>query len=125
MIFLNHAIDKKRIEQILRTEPIMSLVLIICVTILDIDKAAITQHTHHYAIVDEIDSILIDEARTPLIISAPASESSDMYTRFLRLHKLLVEGDVIILLMKSKAIQLTEEGITKAETHLIFQIFIH
>lgn len=78
-------------------------------------KDAITQHTHHYAIVDEIDSILIDEARTPLIISAPAQESSDMYTRFAHIANELVEGDDYKVDEKQRAISLTEDGITKAE----------
>ena len=43
------------------------------------DLSAMVQRAHHYAIVDEVDSILIDEARTPLIISGPAEESTDLY----------------------------------------------
>ena len=82
------------------------------------DKGAITQHTHHYAIVDEIDSILIDEARTPLIISAPSQESSDMYMKFAGVADSLVEGDDYSVDEKQRAIALTEEGITKAETTL-------
>jgi preprotein translocase subunit SecA len=82
------------------------------------DKNQIVQHTHHYAIVDEIDSILIDEARTPLIISAPASESSDMYTRFAHIAESLVEGDDYTVDEKQRAIALTEAGITKAEGSL-------
>ncbi len=78
----------------------------------------IVQHTHHYAIVDEIDSILIDEARTPLIISAPAQESSDMYKRFADLAESLVEGDDYSVDEKQRAIALTEAGITKAEEML-------
>lgn len=81
-------------------------------------KEAITQHTHHYAIVDEIDSILIDEARTPLIISAPAAESSDMYMRFAQIAGELVEGDDYTVDEKQRAIALTENGITKAEIAL-------
>jgi preprotein translocase subunit SecA len=81
-------------------------------------KDAITQHTHHYAIVDEIDSILIDEARTPLIISAPSQESSDMYTRFATIASSLVEGDDYTVDEKQRAISLTEEGINKAEASL-------
>jgi preprotein translocase subunit SecA len=81
-------------------------------------KDAIVQHTHHYAIVDEIDSILIDEARTPLIISAPSSESSDMYTRFAHIAESLVEGDDYKVDEKQRAISLTESGITKAEQAL-------
>lgn len=81
-------------------------------------KEAITQHSHHYAIVDEIDSILIDEARTPLIISAPAKESSDMYTKFARVAESLVEGDDYSVDEKRRAIALTESGINKAESAL-------
>ena len=43
------------------------------------DLAHYVQRGHHFAIVDEVDSILIDEARTPLIISGPAEESTDLY----------------------------------------------
>jgi preprotein translocase subunit SecA len=82
------------------------------------DKGAITQHTHHYAIVDEIDSILIDEARTPLIISAPSQESSDMYMKFAQVADSLVEGDDYTVDEKQRAIALTEEGINKAESAL-------
>jgi len=81
-------------------------------------KEMITQHTHHYAIVDEIDSILIDEARTPLIISAPAQESSDMYMKFAQIAESLTEGDDYTVDEKQRAIALTEDGITKAETSL-------
>ncbi len=82
------------------------------------NKEAIAQHTHHYAIVDEIDSILIDEARTPLIISAPAQESSDMYMKFAQLAESLVEGEDYTVDEKQRAISLTEDGITKAENTL-------
>jgi preprotein translocase subunit SecA len=82
------------------------------------NKESITQHTHHYAIVDEIDSILIDEARTPLIISAPAQESSDMYVKFAQVADSLVEGDDYTVDEKQRAISLTEGGITKAENAL-------
>ena len=81
-------------------------------------KETITQHTHHYAIVDEIDSILIDEARTPLIISAPSTESSDMYIKFAGIANTLVEGDDYTVDEKQRAIALTEAGITKAEESL-------
>ncbi len=82
------------------------------------NKEAITQHTHHYAIVDEIDSILIDEARTPLIISAPAAESSDMYMKFTQIASSLIEGEDYTVDEKQRAISLSEAGITKAETSL-------
>lgn len=85
------------------------------------NKEAITQHTHHYAIVDEIDSILIDEARTPLIISAPAQESSDMYTKFAHIAGSLIEGEDYTVDEKQRAISLNESGITKAESSLNVQ----
>jgi preprotein translocase subunit SecA len=81
-------------------------------------KEVITQHTHHYAIVDEIDSILIDEARTPLIISSPSAQSSDMYTKFAHIAESLIEGDDYTVDEKQRAISLTEAGITKAESAL-------
>ena len=73
------------------------------------------QRGHYFAIVDEIDSILIDEARTPLIISAPAAESEDLYRTFATLAgKLEPEADYTVD-EKRKAIQLTDQGITHAE----------
>jgi len=69
----------------------------------------------HYAIVDEVDSILIDEARTPLIISGAAEESSEMYYRFASLvPQLEVETDYVID-EKLRAATITEAGITKME----------
>ncbi len=82
------------------------------------DKEMITQHTHHYAIVDEIDSILIDEARTPLIISSPSQESSELYKRFASIASTLIEADDYTVDEKQRAISLTESGITKAEQAL-------
>jgi preprotein translocase subunit SecA len=82
------------------------------------NKESINQHTHHYAIVDEIDSILIDEARTPLIISAPSQQSSDMYTKFKQVAESFIEGEDYTVDEKQRAISLTEAGITKAETAL-------
>ncbi len=75
----------------------------------------ISQRGHHYAIVDEIDSILIDEARTPLIISSQAGDSEDFYHQFSGIAKqLAIEKDYTVD-EKLKAITLTDEGITKAE----------
>ena len=67
-----------------------------------------------FAIVDEVDSILIDEARTPLIISGPSGESSDQYVTAARFAKSLKDDDVNID-EKLKTINLTESGIAKAE----------
>jgi preprotein translocase subunit SecA len=70
---------------------------------------------HHFAIVDEIDSILIDEARTPLIISAPAQDSESLYGTFAGIVQQLSEGEDYTIDEKLKAIQITDAGITKAE----------
>ncbi len=69
----------------------------------------------HFAIVDEVDSILIDEARTPLIISAPAAESTDKYHKYSELVKYLEEGTHYNIDEKQKTATLTEEGIGKME----------
>ncbi len=73
------------------------------------------QRELHYAIVDEIDSILIDEARTPLIISAPAEESGDRYVKYAQIVRHLEENEDYNVDEKMKAATLTEEGISKAE----------
>jgi preprotein translocase subunit SecA len=79
------------------------------------DLANQVQRGFNYAIVDEIDSILIDEARTPLIISAPDIESSKWYQEFARIiPKLKSETDYQID-EKMKAVTLAEEGINKIE----------
>lgn len=73
------------------------------------------QTLHNFAIVDEVDSILIDEARTPLIISGPAEESTDKYYRIDRIiPRLKKEADYTID-EKANAVTLTEEGIEHAE----------
>jgi preprotein translocase subunit SecA len=87
------------------------------------------QRGHRYAIVDEVDSILIDEARTPLIISGPSEESTDKYYKVNRIIPKLVRGEVIegkepgekyttgdfTVDEKHRAVGLTEEGVTKVE----------
>src|SRR5215467_7930921 len=87
------------------------------------------QRGHHFAIVDEVDSILIDEARTPLIISGPSEESTDKYYKINRIIPKLVRGEVIegrepgekyttgdyTIDEKHKSAALTEEGIAKVE----------
>ena len=73
------------------------------------------QRPLHYAIVDEIDSILIDEARTPLIISAPAEESTDKYFKFASIVEGLIENEDYNVDEKMRAATLTEEGIAKVE----------
>ncbi len=75
----------------------------------------LVQRDYHYAIVDEIDSILIDEARTPLIISGEAEESVDLYKKFATIAKKLKKDEDYTVDEKLKAISLTDGGITKAE----------
>lgn len=75
----------------------------------------VVQRNLHYAIVDEVDSILIDEARTPLIISAPAAESTDKYKRYFQLVQQLQENTHYEIDEKSKTATLTEAGISKME----------
>src|SRR5688572_14127095 len=97
------------------------------------DLAQYVQRGHHFAIVDEVDSILIDEARTPLIISGPAEESTDLYYEVDRIIPKLsagrtTRGDVkaedreelektgdYIIDEKHKTVTLTESGMAKAE----------
>ena len=78
----------------------------------------LVQRGHHYAIVDEVDSILIDEARTPLIISSSAGDSEDFYVKFYQIAKQLKRDTDYAVDEKLKAITLTDAGITKAE-HLL------
>jgi preprotein translocase subunit SecA len=80
-----------------------------------IGEAQPTQRPLHYAIVDEVDNILIDEARTPLIISGPAEEATDRYYQFAHIAKELLEEADYVVDEKLKAVSLTEDGITKAE----------
>jgi preprotein translocase subunit SecA len=97
------------------------------------DLAHYVQRGHHFAIVDEVDSILIDEARTPLIISGPAEESTDLYYEVDRIIPRLTPGAVtqgnvkaedreelektgdFIKDEKHKTVTLTESGMAKAE----------
>ncbi len=76
------------------------------------------QRDFNYAIVDEIDSILIDEARTPLIVSAPTGDSEDLYGRFAGIAKGLERETDFTVDEKQKAIQLTPAGIEKTEKAL-------
>lgn len=76
------------------------------------------QRDLYYSIVDEVDSILIDEARTPLIISAPAEESTDRYYKFAQLVERLKENEDYNVDEKMKAATLTEAGIAKMEDWL-------
>ena len=73
------------------------------------------QRELHYAIVDEVDNILIDEARTPLIISGPAEEPVQLYQNFARLVPKLDPAEDFTIDDRTKAISLTQEGIGKME----------
>ena len=101
------------------------------------ELAHYVQRGHHFAIVDEVDSILIDEARTPLIISGPAEESTDLYYEVDRIIPRLKTGAVTrgdtkaedrealeatgdyIVDEKHKTVTLTESGMAKAEQMLV------
>lgn len=80
-----------------------------------VDKKQKVQRGQNFAIVDEVDSILIDEARTPLIISGRGMKSSDSYYSADKFAKTLKEEDDFEIDKKIKAIHLTEQGIEKAE----------
>jgi len=75
----------------------------------------LVQREHNFAIVDEVDSILIDEARTPLIISSASSDSEDFYVKFDKIAKQLKRDADYEVDEKMRAISLTDAGITKAE----------
>lgn len=78
----------------------------------------VVQRGHHYAIVDEADSILIDEARTPLIISAPDSEPTNKYVEFAKLVKTLVKDSDYKVDEKMRSVVLTDLGIKRLEKKL-------
>ncbi len=73
------------------------------------------QRGHHYAIVDEVDSILIDEARTPLIISGPTEESTDLYFRIDNFVRRLQKDRHFKVDEKTRTVSLLEEGVAEAE----------
>lgn len=73
------------------------------------------QRPHHFAIVDECDSILIDEARTPLIISGPSEDSTDLYSQINKIIPQLKRDVHFTMEEKSRSVALTEEGNAQAE----------
>jgi len=79
------------------------------------DLANCVQRGHHFAIVDEVDSILIDEARTPLIISGPAEESTDKYYKIDKIIPKLIQDIDYTLDEKHRQATLTEDGVSKCE----------
>jgi preprotein translocase subunit SecA len=82
------------------------------------DIAEVSQGELYFAIVDEVDNILIDEARTPLIISGPAEEATDYYAQFARLVPRLQKGRDFEIEERTRSISLTEEGIDRVEKML-------
>ncbi len=85
---------------------------------IEFDVVNLRQRGHAFAIVDEIDSILIDEARTPLIISAPANDSEDLYTVFANIARNLKVEEHYLVDEKMKSATLTDAGIEAAERML-------
>lgn len=73
------------------------------------------QRSHFFAIVDEVDSILIDEARTPLIISGPSDEATDKYVRVNKIIPKLSEGEDFEVDEKARNVLLTEKGVSHVE----------
>ena len=80
-----------------------------------LEEANRVQRELHYAIVDEVDNILIDEARTPLIISGPAEEPVQLYQNFAKLVTRLDDETDFTIDERTKAISLTQDGISKME----------
>jgi preprotein translocase subunit SecA len=79
------------------------------------DKEQVVQKELHYAIIDEVDSILIDESRTPLIISAPAAESTEKYRKYSMLIPQLKDEEHYTTDEKAKTCILTDDGVKKME----------
>lgn len=82
---------------------------------IEFSQDGVRQRAHHFAIIDEVDSILIDEARTPLIISAPGHESDDMYTAFADIASKLKVDEHYTVDEKHRSATLTSAGIAFAE----------
>ncbi|WP_370944435.1 preprotein translocase subunit SecA [Amycolatopsis sp. cg5] len=82
------------------------------------DLADCVQRGHNFAIVDEVDSILIDEARTPLIISGPADQSSRWYTEFARLTPLMKAEIHYEVDIRKRTVGVTEKGVAFVEDQL-------
>ena len=78
-------------------------------------KENMVQRPLHYCIVDEVDSILIDEARTPLIISGPSSKPTELYYTAARIVPMLREEQDYTVDIKTRQVALTEEGVAKVE----------
>lgn len=85
---------------------------------LEYEPENIRQRDHFYAVIDEVDSILIDEARTPLIISGPAKDAGELYKTFSAIARTMNEGDDYTVDEKMRAVVITDAGIEKAERAL-------
>jgi preprotein translocase subunit SecA len=85
---------------------------------IEFEAEHVRQRGHHYAIIDEIDSILIDEARTPLIISAPAADSENLYDLFASIARNLRKEEHYTVDEKLRSATLTDAGIEAAEKML-------
>ena len=80
-----------------------------------VDLSQCVQRELNFAIVDEVDYILIDEARTPLIISGPAPEASDKYAVFARVASVLADGKDYEIEERERTVKLTDEGMSRVE----------
>jgi len=78
-------------------------------------EGGLVQRNYHFAVVDEVDSILIDEARTPLIISSPFAEAESLYAKFSEIAQALTAGEHYDVDEKLRAITLKDAGIDRAE----------
>lgn len=85
---------------------------------MEMSRDGLSQRDLHYAIVDEVDSILIDEARTPLIISGMPTQSSDLYQKMDRVIRRLVHEKDYTIDEKAKTAMFTDEGMAKVEQGL-------
>ena len=85
---------------------------------IEYEASHLRQHNHFFAIIDEIDSILIDEARTPLIISAPANDSENLYTQFADIARHLNREEHFTVDEKLNSVALNDAGIELAEKML-------
>jgi preprotein translocase subunit SecA len=81
-------------------------------------RADLVQRGHHFAVVDEVDSILIDEARTPLIISGPADQATKWYQEFARIAPRLFRDLDYEVDEKKRTVAITESGVEKVEDQL-------
>jgi len=80
-----------------------------------LELAEMVQTGHNFAIVDEVDSILIDESRTPLIISGPSEDSAEIYQLADKVVRMLKENEHFSIELKNKQVLLTDEGVKRVE----------